>query len=339
MQLTQQLDVLDVSHVAEARRAIVARAADLGFREEAQGRVAIVVTEAAKNMLKHARGGRILVTASPLASDGSVLQLLLLDSGPGLDPKAAMRDGFSTAGTPGTGLGAMQRMSDHFDVYSTSRGTAVLVEFRLGVGQRGKPGPMDFAALAVQRPGEKVSGDGWRLLRTGGGLVVMVADGLGHGLQAAAAAEAALAMMDSAFTGLEQLMEDTHRALRATRGAAIGIARLGGGLLEFVGVGNVACRVVAPEADGRARLDKQMVSHNGTVGHAFRKKDAVRIEMPASAFVILHSDGLSSRFSMSDFPGLLDKTAPLVAGVLYQRLARHADDATIVVLRPPADDV
>jgi anti-sigma regulatory factor (Ser/Thr protein kinase) len=70
MQLTQQLDVLDVSHVAEARRAIVARAADLGFREEDQGRVAIVVTEAAKNMLKHARGGRILVTASPLASDG-----------------------------------------------------------------------------------------------------------------------------------------------------------------------------------------------------------------------------------------------------------------------------
>jgi hypothetical protein len=195
----------------------------------------------------------------------------------------------------------------------------------------------DFAAIALPKGGETQSGDGWRLQRRGDQSLLMVADGLGHGLQAADAANAALAVMDRSYDRLDALMHDVHGALRATRGAAIGIARTDGRTLEFLGVGNIACRVAAAAtADGPA-LDKQLVSHNGTVGHALRRMDSHRVALPAQSVVILHSDGLSSRFTLDDFPNVLSRPPALIAGALFQRLARRNDDATIAVLRPRAD--
>lgn len=333
MRLTHRFEVSDASHVGEARRRVGERAADLGFDEADRGRIAIVITEATRNLLKHARGGQLLVNEL-IVGGTSVLQLLALDSGPGLrDAGSAMRDGYSTAGTPGTGLGAMRRMADRFALYSGSRGTAVLAEFGPAKGRNGGTGFDAVGAVALSKPGEDVSGDGWRVLRPGSDWLVMVADGLGHGLQAADAAAAALATLDRPFPSLPELMQDVHGALRASRGAAVGIARASLSTVEYVGVGNIVCRVAAPARGAGMALDKQLVSHNGTVGHSLRKTDPFRAPLPAGAVVILHSDGLSSRFALGDFPGLLEQPAALIAGVLFHAFARHTDDATIVVLR------
>jgi anti-sigma regulatory factor (Ser/Thr protein kinase) len=334
MRPTQQFEISDTSHVSEARRLIAARAEALGFGASDQGRVALVVTEAARNLLKHANGGQVL--ADEITHPGGhTLRLLILDSGPGFaDARAAMRDGYSTAGTPGNGLGAIRRMSDRFDLYTGRHGTALLCEF--GVAAPAGDSGLDFAAIAVPRRGEPVSGDGWRLQRRGDDRWLMVVDGLGHGLHAADASNAALAVMDRAYPGLDSMIKDVHGALRPTRGAAVGIARTNGRTLQYLGVGNVACRVIAPATAGAAALDKQLVSHNGTVGHTLRRIEPHLLALPAGAVVVVHTDGLSTRYTLDDFPGLIDKPPAIIAGVLFQRHARPADDATVTVLRAGA---
>src|SRR5262245_47884787 len=122
------ISLCDVSHIGEARRVVTALARRLGFNEMECGKAALVVSEAAGNVVKHAGEGELLVRV--VANDDTVgLELLLLDKGPGMiDASRCLRDGFSTAGTPGTGLGAIVRMSGFFDLHSLPAvGTAVLI--------------------------------------------------------------------------------------------------------------------------------------------------------------------------------------------------------------------
>src|SRR3954452_5934562 len=99
-----RIPVRDPTDVATARRRIVGLALQLGYGETEAGRVAIVATELAQNLLRHGGGGEML--AGPDANNRAALEVLALDKGPGMaDIAACMRDGFSTGGTPGNGLG------------------------------------------------------------------------------------------------------------------------------------------------------------------------------------------------------------------------------------------
>src|SRR5262245_60096342 len=101
----------EVSEIAHVRREVSAVAKGIGFDEAKIGKVALIVTEACANVVKHAHSGELIVRE--LNGDGAGLEVLALDKGPGIPSVAdALRDGYSTAGTPGTGLGAVQRLSD-----------------------------------------------------------------------------------------------------------------------------------------------------------------------------------------------------------------------------------
>src|SRR4051812_45845337 len=102
-----RLRVEDDSQVAPARRAAEHMAAALGFDETKRGQAAIVATELATNLLRHAAGGELLVLGGPAGLD-----LLAWDRGPGIsDIAASSADGASTRGGPGTGLGAVRRLA------------------------------------------------------------------------------------------------------------------------------------------------------------------------------------------------------------------------------------
>ena len=98
--------VVEQSQISEARRAVETLARQNGFNEEDAGRTALVVTELATNLIKHGGGGEILVGAYD-DKDGAGIEILALDKGQGMnDVQACMRDGYSSAGTRGHGLGA-----------------------------------------------------------------------------------------------------------------------------------------------------------------------------------------------------------------------------------------
>jgi anti-sigma regulatory factor (Ser/Thr protein kinase) len=110
------LHVTESSQVGEARRQAQAMARALGFDEGAAGRVALAVTEAATNVVRHGGGGEVLLR--PLGDDAAPgIELMTVDRGPGMaNVAASMRDGHSTSGSPGQGLGAIGRAALELEI-------------------------------------------------------------------------------------------------------------------------------------------------------------------------------------------------------------------------------
>jgi anti-sigma regulatory factor (Ser/Thr protein kinase) len=93
------------------------------------------------------------------------------------------------------------------------------------------------------------------------------------------------------------------------------------------GIGNVAGAMISD--DGL----KRMVSHAGTAGQIARKIHEFVYPYVGTPTVILHSDGLSNRWALDDYPGLGLSHPSLIAGILYRDFARGSDDSSIVVMR------
>jgi anti-sigma regulatory factor (Ser/Thr protein kinase) len=119
--LPQTITIRHDSDVGRARRAAKGMAEDLGFDPTAGEEVTLAVIELATNLVKHARGGQLTLT--PLKADARVgLEVVSQDTGPGIpDIGRALTDGFSTSGSRGMGLGAVNRLMDEFDIRSRPR--------------------------------------------------------------------------------------------------------------------------------------------------------------------------------------------------------------------------
>jgi anti-sigma regulatory factor (Ser/Thr protein kinase) len=319
-------EVKDASQVGEARRIAVAIATECGFSETDCGRVALIVTEGATNLIKHAGKGTIIIRRLP----ASGLEILILDKGPGMaHPENCLRDGYSTAGSPGTGLGAISRLADVFDLFTApARGCAVLA--RLWTSSKPtSESTWKTGALCVPKPGERDCGDAWAIVEAANETNVLIVDGLGHGTDAAQTAnEAVLAFQTHCHLDPVALMQRIHDAMRHTRGAAAAVAKIRQDeqKIRYVGVGNISA---ACHHQGESR---SMVSQNGTVGMEARKIQEFVYDLPRGALLIFHSDGIATRWRLSDAPGLAFRDPSLIAGVLYRDFQRGSDDATVLVL-------
>ena len=319
--------VTEPSQVGEARRHAARLASELGFGEVAAGEAAIVVTELATNLARHARGGRLLFATS----DDGAIELLSLDDGPGMaDVAACLRDGFSTAGTPGNGLGAVKRLATRFSIYSLpGKGTVIGVRLTSGAAT---PAPAGYriGAVSLAAPGETACGDAWRFRQGGERAELLVADGLGHGPVAAEAADAAVVVFDDMPGATPSvILERAHSRLRTTRGAAVAIATLDDRTRQIVfsGAGNIAGRIISGVGD------RTLLSQHGTVGFQVRHLQDMTYDWPPHALLVLHSDGIVTRWSPADAPGLLQCDPLVIAGWLIREHFRGHDDATVAVVQ------
>jgi anti-sigma regulatory factor (Ser/Thr protein kinase) len=318
------------SDVAAARRAGQKLADALGFSETRAGQLALIVTEAATNILKHAGDGVVYISQAQCAA-GPGVDVVAVDSGPGIaDLANSLRDGVSTAGTAGTGLGALKRLSDVFDVWS-ARGNGAAFFMRLW---RETPGPsacaVEVGALCVPLAGEEECGDGWAVSCDPGGATVLAADGLGHGPDAARASNEAIGALEKRpGSQAGELINACHEALRVSRGAAVAAARIdfAAGEMRFAGIGNISAAVFG--GDSRRAL----VSHNGIVGHNVRKVQEFSVPCPPGAVCIMHSDGIQTQWDLDSYPGLLARTPALIAAMLMRDFIRRRDDAMVLVVR------
>jgi anti-sigma regulatory factor (Ser/Thr protein kinase) len=324
------IQVADPSQVAEARRAATRLAAELGFGEEAAGRIAIIASELATNVLKHAGEGEIAVRRFADA-EGEGVELLAIDRGPGMaDVARCLADGYTTAGTRGNGLGAVRRLSQSFAAFSQpGQGSVVMARCTRAASPPGAATGVVGAVVAVC-PGETESGDDWYVRPGRDGLRVLVADGSGHGPLAAQAASRAVAVLrDEPERPLEAVADRIHRALAPTRGAAIAIAEVdrAAGVLRFLGVGNIGATLY--DRNGA----KKLVSMNGTAGHLAPRIRSFTYPFSGALTLALHSDGIGSRWDLASYPGLVSAHPALAAGILYRDHRRGRDDATAVVVR------
>ena len=324
--------VSDMTGVSEARRAVARVSEKIRLSETDAGKAALIATELSTNLVKHARGGSLVIGTNDGRLPG--LALMSMDRGRGIDNlNQAMSDGYSTAGSPGNGLGAVERAASSLEIY-THPGLGTVIACTIGGGAVPAPvtrGAFDIAGICVPKHGETEAGDAWAAhVEPGGPATVIVADGLGHGPDAAVAAIAALRVFRERPTlSLDELFQLAHGALRATRGAAVSIARIdaAGTAVEFGGIGNVAGTIATPSAS------KKTVSYPGIVGHEMRKVQLFPYAWDASSVLIVHSDGVSTAWQLEKYPGLLQHGAAIIAAVLYRDFCRGRDDATVVVAK------
>ncbi|MEU3663927.1 ATP-binding SpoIIE family protein phosphatase [Streptomyces sp. NPDC032940] len=344
--------VHDSTRVRDARVAAEHAAARAGLDEQCTASAALVATELATNLLKHAGGGQVLidVVSPPVLGaghqDARAVQITTVDHGPGIaDVSAALSDGFTTTTSLGAGLGTCARLADDFEIHSVpGRGTVTLA--RLGGAPRDRAGAADPVAAVraggvnVPFAGADYSGDAWAWVRTEDRVTLMLADGLGHGPEAARASSAAVeALRGAARLAPSEVLKHLDAALAGTRGAAVAVAQVDtrAARLRFAGVGNIGARLCA------GGTWRPLVSQPGIVGthRPTTVRDEER-EWGDDRVLILHSDGLPSRWTPSP-----DACAPgvdpaVTAAVTIRDASSSArpvrdDTAVAVVTSTPPD--
>lgn len=319
----------DASRVGEARRHAVQLAEECGFDEVEAGRVALIVTELGTNLFRHANAGRLLITGRPACGE---VDVVAIDEGPGIaDIDRSMDDGFSTGTTPGTGLGAVRRLATNFDVHSSvPQGTVMVARVRSAKAPASREAGFAFGAIALPAPGERVCGDGWAVAVHGSQATLMVADGLGHGPDAADASAAALAAFaEDAMASPRVQIESTHRRLRGTRGAAVAVfhADAGDNTVRSSGVGNVLGRIVSGISD------RTLLTQHGTAGVTIRTPEEASTPWAPHGLLVVCSDGIATRWGPETLLPVLGRDPLLAAALLLRDHVRGKDDATVAVLR------
>src|SRR3984885_152181 len=320
------LRVEDPSAAAACRGAAQALASRLDFPAARTDQLTLAVTEAATNLHKHASQGSMLLRIARQAGSPGI-ELVTIDAGPGFrDAAAALRDGHSTSGTLGIGLGAIRRLADFCDLYSVpGRGTALVARS----WSTPHPGTVPYAGLARPITGETECGDIFGAVEADGRMTGVLCDGLGHGPLAASAALAGVAAgLEGRAAEPAVLLERAHRRMAHTRGGALAVVQVTGQVVWFAGLGNVAATILA---DG-AR--KGMLSVPGIAGHQARTIRQFEYAVPPGAAVILHSDGISGRWEPAALPGLNARDPLVIAATLLAQAGSRRDDAGVLVLKP-----
>ncbi len=342
--------ITDEAQVGAARRAVQRFASALGFGEDQLAELAIVVQEIGTNAVRYATSGGCLHWTETFGDEPGI-ELFYADKGPGIyDLDRAIRDGVSTGGSLGAGLGAVRRLMDEFDAYSTVKGTTR----RLGLSRRtthgtaimgrkwltAEPhGPLAERGRALSkrlglwsrpRPGEDANGDAYFVGQHDGDILLAVVDGLGHGRGAHEASRVALETLGQ-WRGepLDELLWEVHDALRPTRGAVLGAVVLDpeAGAMYYAGVGNVEVRVLGSHEPARP------IPSNGTLGARLSNLRVWPHRWTAGSTLVLATDGLSAKWDISAYPDLLPRSPQLLAGILLRDFSRASDDATVLVFR------
>jgi anti-sigma regulatory factor (Ser/Thr protein kinase) len=332
--LLDAIVVSDISQIGEARRAAARAGHRAGLAEDDCARLSIIATELATNMIRYATGGEMLIGAPGDPSRKGV-ELIAVDRGPGMaDAARCMNDGYSSGGSLGLGLGAVRRLSTAMDFYSVpAKGTAIYsrVEADAPAAHPRSEEPT-WCAIRVAAPGESECGDACHVARLDSRISAVVADGLGHGPLAAKAANEAVRVFEQApFRAPQTYIPMAHEALRATRGAVLACALvdLASQVMVYAGVGNIAASLVA----GKTQLETSLPSDNGTPGLQIGKVRQYQYTALEGDLLVMHSDGLTSRWKLADYPGLSRRAPALIAAVLYRDFKRGRDDVTVLVVR------
>jgi anti-sigma regulatory factor (Ser/Thr protein kinase) len=324
--LLRCVTLAESSQVGEARRAVQAACAAAGMDATSCSKAALIATELGNNIVLHSRGGEILFQCSS-RNGRPTFEIWAVDRGPGMsDPEACLSDGYSTRGTSGTGLGAIQRQATEFDLYSTPEGGSV-VWARLSAAR-----PTDtthVGGFCLPYPGETVCGDSWCIKHRENGFALMLCDGLGHGVAASDAAAAAVESFANAplRTPAEALSAINDR-LRGTRGGTVAVADFDRGRrsLLYAGIGNIAGHLIS------AGKSRGLVSLNGTVGAHLGQIQQFAYDCDAG-LLVMHSDGIRTRWDLAAYPGLQTRHPSVISGVVNRDFSRGRDDASLAVVR------
>jgi len=310
---------------------------EVGLTTEETGKLNIIVTELLTNLVKFGQKDREILVKPIIKNNYPGIELISIDKGPGAkEPGKMMEDGYSTSGTKGEGLGAIKRLSDEFDIYTHSTGTIVLSRvYKKKINIYDKPkDKFDFAGIMVAKKGEHVCGDQWYVDEKDDECRILVVDGLGHGPEANHAAVLAVETFksQSKFDSPEESIDQIHNHIKKTRGA-VGLAvKINNAkkTMSHCGVGNISCRIVNTV---NYENNKSLILFNGILGLNVKRMNNSISSWDNNKTIIIHSDGLNTRWDLNNYPGILNHHPAIIAAVLYRDNNRKTDDITVLVGR------
>ncbi|WP_374164431.1 ATP-binding protein [Arcticibacter sp. MXS-1] len=320
----------DRSYYSILKKEIRSRVLELGYSEKKIGEVDIIVSEMTSNLSKHAVDGEILFGV--FTGEAEYVEVISIDNGPGMsDPQRMAQDGVSTTNTLGHGIGSIRRLSDNFDLYS-QRGWGTIALSRVYKAEMKSKGRFvpDLRALVVAKPGEKVSGDGCYYKTSGDLLKLLVADGLGHGVEANKAVnEAVTAFKACPYNSPVDILQYLHTSIRKTRGivGTVAVFNFKTRQWQLAGVGNISTKMIS------ALSSRNYMSYNGIIGHNI-PNSMKNQEYTVDDFhqIILCSDGLKSRWEPK-YPSIGKHDLSVLAAALYKDFARRTDDMSVVIAK------
>lgn len=190
---------------------------------------------------------------------------------------------------------------------------------------------LEWDAAATPIPGERALGDRAVVAFAGERALAGAVDGLGHGPDAAAAARAAVSVLQgSAARDLTATVLECHHALHDTRGAALSLASIDVGkqTLTWIGIGNVEARLL--HGAGAFADTESLLLHSGIVGHELSHLSAQTTKIARGDLLIFATDGIARDFA--DDLVTTGSCREIAHGIL-DRHARGSDDALVLVAR------
>ena len=172
--------------------------------------------------------------------------------------------------------------------------------------------------------GERVSGDAAIVRREGDIVLFAVVDALGHGVNAAPVADAAIENLRTTALdrSVRDIMNELHRALGGTRGAAAMICKwsVSAGLLQGVGVGNVELM--------SSKVKVPVMLTPGIIGSNMRTLHVFEAPVGPGSRIVLFSDGISTSIMGDD---LAARPHAAACEGLMEKFRKKHDDATVMV--------
>lgn len=326
-----RINLPDRTYQASVRSEVRRLAEGVGFKGHRLGELEIIIAELTSNLIKHTpKGGYLLVRTITTEPQG--IEIISIDGGPGMRlASEMMKDGKSTTKTLGQGLGAIKRLSNEFDIYSIA-GWGTIVISRTYVNKNtlhDSNNNFEVAGINVCKQGEIVSGDGWKFSQQGKKVRGIVVDGLGHGPAAHEATEQAINVFSqSPGTNPVDQIYSIHNYLKRTRGAVINVVHIDmlNHQLIYSGVGNISMKVIS------LNQSKGCFSYNGIVGHIMPSViNNHTLQWQATDMIIMHSDGISTRWDIQKYPGIMQHQPLMLCIAIYKDHNRGTDDATIII--------
>lgn len=335
--LHTDFQIEDKSYLALIKNKIREVGHELELSEEEIGKLNIIATELVTNLVKYGERNREILVKPVLDHGVAGIEIISLDKGDGAkDPLRMMQDGYSTSGTKGEGLGAVQRLSDEFDIYTHTTGTIVLARvYQKDKGLYPKPKcRIEYAGIMVARKGEIVCGDQWFVDQREDSFTLAMIDGLGHGPNANQAAVASIDIIKDAqkYDTPDEILTKIHENIKRTRGAVGLIAKVNFERKNLIhcGVGNIGCKIISPV---NIESNKSLILFNGILGLNVKRMNSTENNWDANKILIMHSDGLNTRWDLNQYPGIYSRHPSIIAAILYRDFNRRNDDITIVVAR------
>jgi len=194
---------------------------------------------------------------------------------------------------------------------------------------------IESAAAFYTLPGQDECGDRQAVVSKGHSAVAAVIDGIGHGAEAAEAAERAVAMVRGGLDGgdLIEMLKRCHTSLTGSRGAVMNLASFDQkqGTLTWLGIGNVEGRLLLRNKDKDSGYVRQhLLLRPGVVGQRLPSLQVAVNRVQPGDLVIFATDGVAPDFADHI---KIDSPVSEIANGIISRYCKKTDDALALVIR------